>query len=113
ESMVERCRLGPDSLVIEVASNDGYLLQYFKERGVGVLGVEPAGNVATAAIEKGIPTDVAFFGVETAQRLVAAGRRADLTAANNVLAHVPHLNDFVAGFEILVNPTRSANFEVP
>ena len=111
--MAERYRLSASSLVVEVASNDGYLLQYFKERGVGVLGVEPAANVAKIAIDKGIPTDVAFFGADTARRLVDAGKQADLTAANNVLAHVPDLNDFVAGFKILLKPTGVATFEFP
>jgi SAM-dependent methyltransferase len=111
--MIERYRLGPASLVVEVASNDGYLLQYFKERGISVLGVEPAGNVARVAIDKGIPTDIAFFGSAAARRLVAAGHQADLAAANNVLAHVPDLNDFVAGFRILLKPTGVATFEFP
>ena len=111
--MVERYRLDGSSLVVEIASNDGYLLQYFKERGVGVLGVEPAANVARVAIDKGIATEIAFFGTATARRLVAQGRQADLTAANNVLAHVPDLNDFVAGFKILLKPTGIATFEFP
>jgi SAM-dependent methyltransferase len=111
--MVERYRLDGSSLVVEIASNDGYLLQYFKERGVGVLGIEPAANVARVAIDKGIATDIAFFGTATARRLVAQGRQADLTAANNVLAHVPDLNDFVAGFKILLKPTGIATFEFP
>ena len=113
ERMVERYHLSEASLVVEIASNDGYLLQYFKERGVGVLGVEPAGNVAKVAIGKGIPTEVEFFGTATAQRLAAQGRQADLTAANNVLAHVPDLNDFVAGFRILLKRTGIATFEFP
>jgi SAM-dependent methyltransferase len=111
--VTERFRLGPASLVVEVASNDGYLLQYFKERGIGVLGVEPASNVAQAAIGKGIETDIAFFGTTTARRLVDAGKQADLMAANNVLAHVPDLNDFVAGFKVLLKPTGVATFEFP
>ena len=113
EQMAERYRLHESSLVVEIASNDGYLLQYFKERGVGVLGIEPAANVARVAIDKGIATDIAFFGTATARRLVAQGRQADLTAANNVLAHVPDLNDFVAGFKILLKPTGIATFEFP
>jgi SAM-dependent methyltransferase len=113
ERMVESYCLRESSLVVEIASNDGYLLQYFKERGIGVLGVEPAANVARVAIEKGITTEVAFFGTDTARRLVAQGRQADLTAANNVLAHVPDLNDFVAGFKILLKPTGIATFEFP
>jgi len=112
-AMAERYRLSGASLVVEVASNDGYLLQYFKKRGIGVLGVEPAGNVARVAIGNGIPTEVAFFGTETARRLVAGGNQADLTAANNVLAHVPDINDFVAGFKILLKPAGVATFEFP
>lgn len=111
--MTERYRLGPSSLVVEIASNDGYLLQYFKQRGIGVLGVEPAANVAQVAIGKGIDTDIAFFGTATARRLVETGKKADVTAANNVLAHVPDLNDFVAGFKILLKPTGVATFEFP
>ena len=113
ERMTARYRLDDASLVVEIASNDGYLLQYFKERGVNVLGVEPAANVAKVAVSKGISTEVAFFGVETARRLVAAGNCADLIAANNVLAHVPDLNDFVAGFKILLKPSGTATFEFP
>lgn len=111
--MVERLALGGGSLVVEIASNDGYLLQYFKQRGVPVLGVEPAANVAKVAEEKGIPSDVAFFGAETATRLKAAGKSADLMAANNVLAHVPDINDFVAGFKVLLKPTGTITFEFP
>jgi SAM-dependent methyltransferase len=111
--MVERCGLGPDSLVIEVASNDGYLLQYFQERGIGVLGIEPAGNVAEVAIGKGIPTEIAYFGADTATRIARDFGQADLMTANNVLAHVPELNDFVAGFKILLKPTGRATFEFP
>ena len=110
--MTDELRLGPSSLVVEVASNDGYLLQYFRQRDVGVLGVDPAANVAKVARAKGIPTDVAFFGVATAQRLVARGR-ADLICANNVLAHVPDLNDFVAGFAILLQPFGTVTVEFP
>ena len=111
--MVQRYRLDAGSLVVEAASNDGYLLQYFKERGVGVLGIEPAANVAEAAQSKGIATEVAFFGVATARRLRAAGKSADLMAANNVLAHVPDLHDFVSGFKLLLKPTGTATFEFP
>ncbi len=113
EQMVERYQLSGDSLVIEIASNDGYLLQYFKNRGIPVLGVEPAGNVAKGAIAKGVPTDIAFFGAQTARRLVEDGEKADLMAANNVLAHVPDINDFVAGFKILLKRTGTATFEFP
>ena len=113
EQMTKRFALDGRSLVVEVASNDGYLLQYFKERGIGVLGVEPAANVAKAAQDKGIATEVAFFGAETARRLAAAGKSADLMAANNVLAHVPDLHDFVAGFKLLLKPAGTATFEFP
>ena len=111
--MVERYALNSGSLVVEVASNDGYLLQYFKERGIGVLGVEPAANVAKAAQDKGIATEVVFFGVETARRLRAAGKSADLIAANNVLAHVPDLHDLVGGFKLLLKPAGTATLEFP
>ncbi|WP_114859413.1 class I SAM-dependent methyltransferase [Azospirillum brasilense] len=111
--MVDRLGLDECSLVVEIASNDGYLLQYFKQRGVPVLGVEPAANVAKVAVEKGIPSDVAFFGVETAERLKGEGKSADLMAANNVLAHVPDINDFVAGFKVLLKPTGTITFEFP
>lgn len=112
-AMAKRYRLDAGSLVVEVASNDGYLLQYFKERGIGALGVEPAANLARAAQDKGIPTEIAFFGVETARRLRSAGKSADLMAANNVLAHVPDLHDFVAGFKLLLKPSGTATFEFP
>ncbi len=113
EDMVRRWKLGPDSLVMEVASNDGYLLQYFKQRGVPVLGVEPAANVAKVAIDKGIPTDVAFFGAAKGAALAAAGRSADLIAANNVLAHVPDINDFVQGFKNALKPDGRITVEFP
>jgi SAM-dependent methyltransferase len=110
--MTEELQLGPQSFVVEPASNDGYLLQYFQQRGVGVLGVEPAANVAKVAAAKGIPTEVEFFGVATAQRL-AAFRQADLICANNVLAHVPDLNDFVAGLAVLLKPSGIITVEFP
>ncbi|GLS18940.1 SAM-dependent methyltransferase [Labrys miyagiensis] len=113
EAMIGRFHLGPDSLVVEIASNDGYLLQHFKAAGVPVLGVEPAANVAETARAKGIDTEVAFFGVETARRLVAQGKRADLMAANNVLAHVPDIRDFVGGFATLLKPEGVVTFEFP
>jgi SAM-dependent methyltransferase len=112
-AMIERFGLGPQSLVIEVASNDGYLLQHFIAQGVPVLGVEPAANVAEAARAKGVPTEVAFFGKETARKLAARGLAADLTAANNVLAHVPDIGDFVAGFAEILKPRGVATFEFP
>jgi SAM-dependent methyltransferase len=111
--MIERLRLDQTSRVVEVASNDGYLLQYFQSRGIQVLGVEPAVNVAKVATAKGIPSEPAFFGVETARRLAAQGHHADLMTANNVLAHVPDLNDFVAGFPILLKRHGVATFEFP
>jgi hypothetical protein len=109
----KRLALGKDSLVVELASNDGYLLQYFVKVGVPCLGVEPAANVAKAAEEKGVPTLVKFFGEKTARELVAEGRRADLIAGNNVLAQVPDLNDFVAGMPILLKPTGTVTLEFP
>lgn len=112
-AMQARFGLGPGSKVVEVASNDGYLLQYVVARGIPALGVEPAANVAVAARARGVPTEVAFFGAETARRLHAAGHAADLMAANNVLAHVPDLHDFVAGFAILLKPEGVATFEFP
>ena len=112
-AMVERFGLGSHSTVVEVASNDGYLLQYFQKHCCRVLGVEPAANVALAATEKGIPSEIAFFGVVTARRLRDAGYGADQMTANNVLAHVPDLNDFVGGFAILLKPEGVATFEFP
>jgi SAM-dependent methyltransferase len=112
EMAIERFRLGPGSQVVELASNDGYLLQYFAERGVPVLGVEPAANVAEVARERGIPTEVEFFGKEVAAGL-AAQRQADLLIGNNVLAHVPDLNDFVAGMKELLAPDGVITMEFP
>lgn len=111
--MVNLFKIGSDSYVVEIASNDGYLLQYFMEKGVPVLGVEPARNVAEVAIQKGIPTEAVFFGVTTARRLVKKMKRADLIIGNNVLAHVPDLNDFVAGLKILLNPDGVITMEFP
>src|ERR671925_1406643 len=113
EMASERFGLGPDSLVVELASNDGYLLQHVVERGIPALGIEPAANVAVAAREKGIETVVEFFGRDLAAHLVAEGRRADLLAANNVMAHVPDLNDFVGGMEPLLAPQGVVTIEVP
>jgi SAM-dependent methyltransferase len=109
----ERLSLGPQSRVVEVASNDGYLLQYFVERGVPVLGIEPAGNVAAAAVARGVPTRVEFFGRASAERLVAEGMRADLLIGNNVFAHVPNLNDFTAGLATLLAPDGVVTLEFP
>ena len=111
--MVERFELGATSHVIEVASNDGYLLQYVKQRGIPCLGIEPTHSTAQAARDKGIEVIEAFFGVVLATELVAQGRSADLTAANNVLAHVPNINDFVAGFAHVLKPLGVATFEFP
>jgi SAM-dependent methyltransferase len=105
--------LGADSLVVEVASNDGYLLRHFRDMGIPVLGVEPAGNVAEAAVAAGIPTEVRFFGLDTARELRDRGVAADLLVGNNVLAHVPAINDFVAGVATLLRPGGVASFEFP
>ncbi|MDA8017031.1 MAG: class I SAM-dependent methyltransferase [Thermoanaerobaculia bacterium] len=113
EQMRERFSIDEGHLVVEVASNDGYLLQYFVERGIPVLGIEPAANVAEAAEKVGVPTEVAFFGTELARRLVAEGQRADLLLGNNVLAHTPLLNDFVAGLKILLAETGLVTLEFP
>ena len=108
-----RFALGAQSLVIELASNDGYLLKNFIEMGVPVLGIDPSGTVAAAAEKIGVPTLVEFFGEELAQDLAAKGRQADLIIANNVLAHVPRLNDFVAGIARLLKPGGTATIEFP
>jgi SAM-dependent methyltransferase len=113
ERMARTLGLGPRTPVVEVASNDGYLLQYFAQRGIPVLGVDPAANVALTAIARGVPTEVAFFGAETARRLRAAHPAPALMVANNVLAHVPDLHDFVEGFRILLAPGGVATFEFP
>lgn len=108
-----RLRLGSESLVVELASNDGYLLQYFVKKGIPALGVEPAVNVARAAEQKGVPTLVKFFGCGTALEMVANGQVADLIIGNNVLAQVPDINDFVAGIRILLKPDGVATLEFP
>jgi SAM-dependent methyltransferase len=113
EMATERFELGPGSQVVELASNDGYLLQYFVQHGVPVLGVEPAANVAEVAIERGIPTEVRFFGLEAGRELAAARRPADLLIGNNVLAHVPDLNDFVAGMKELLAAGGAITMEFP
>ncbi len=112
-AITERLKLGPNSLAVELASNDGYLLQHFAPLGVPVLGVEPAANVAKAAVEKGIPTRVDFFGVRLARKLVEEGKQADLIIGNNVLAQVPDLNDFVAGMKILLKQEGVITLEFP
>jgi SAM-dependent methyltransferase len=112
EQMIERLGLGGDSHVVEIASNDGYLLQFFHDRQIPVLGIEPAANVAKVALQKGIPTLVEFFGADTARSL-AGDSSADLLLGNNVLAHVPDLNDFVAGMKILLKPGGVITVEFP
>ena len=111
DDMSERFGLGPQSRAVEIACNDGYLLRWFLPKGVKVLGVEPAGNCAEVARALGIEVAVAFFGASTATELKAQGHQADLMTANNVVAHVPDLNDFVEGFRILLAPTGVATFE--
>jgi hypothetical protein len=114
EKAVTRLSLGPRSQVVEVGSNDGYLLQYFVERGIPCLGVDPAANCAKAAWElRRVPTEVAFFGSRSATQLRERSGAADLIIANNVLAHVPDINDFVAGFSILLGEKGIATFEFP
>jgi len=113
EAMIARFDLGPKSLVIEVASNDGYLLKHFKAAGVPILGIEPTANTAQAAIEIGVPTEVSFFNAATGRDLAARGISADLMAGNNVLAHVPDIGDFVAGFPLVLAPQGVLTFEFP
>jgi C-methyltransferase C-terminal domain/Putative zinc binding domain/Methyltransferase domain len=111
--MAKRFGLNENSHIVEVAANDGYLLQYAKARGIPCLGIEPTTSTADAARAKGIKIVEVFFGVKLAQQLAAKGKQADLTAANNVLAHVPDINDFVGGFEVLLKPAGVATFEFP
>jgi SAM-dependent methyltransferase len=111
--MVDRFKFDGNSCIVEIASNDGYLLQYFKEKGIPVLGIEPAQNVAKAARDKGIPTISKFFGVKTAQELAKEGKQADLLLGNNVLAHVPDLNDFVEGMRLALAPQGVITMEFP
>lgn len=113
ELMTQRFGFNANSQVIEIASNDGYLLQYFQKQNIPVLGIEPAANVAKVAEEKGIPSLVKFFGVSTAKELVNQGIQADLLLGNNVLAHVPDLNDFVAGMKIVLKPDGILTMEFP
>jgi len=113
EMMIKRFSFNHQSQVIEIASNDGYLLQYFKEKGIPVLGIEPTANTAAAAKEKGIESVIDFFGVQLANSLAKKGIKADLLLGNNVLAHVPNINDFVAGLKILLNPDGVITFEFP
>jgi len=113
DEMVRRFPISNNSLVIEIASNDGYLLQYFAEKNIPVLGVEPAANVARVAAQKGISSVVKFFSTATARELLAAGKSADLLLGNNVLAHVPDINDFVGGMKILLKPQGVITMEFP
>jgi hypothetical protein len=111
--MIKRFGFDTNSLVVELASNDGYLLQYFVEKKIPVLGIEPARNVAKVALEKGIPTLVEFFGEKTAKRIAVEKKKADLVVGNNVLAQVPGLNDFVRGMKILLKPQGVITLEFP
>jgi SAM-dependent methyltransferase len=113
EMVTEKLGLNGKSQVVEVASNDGYLLQYFVQKGIPVLGVEPAANVAEVAVKKGIPTLVKFFGLDTAHELVNAQKYADLVIGNNVLAQVPDLNGFVESLKIILKPTGVITLEFP
>jgi 2-polyprenyl-3-methyl-5-hydroxy-6-metoxy-1,4-benzoquinol methylase len=113
EAITARLGLTSTNLVMEVASNDGYLLQHFVARGIPVLGIEPAANVARVAVDKGIPTTVRFLGMATGAAIVAESGQADLIVGNNVLAHVPNLNDFVAGLRALLKPTGTITMEFP
>jgi hypothetical protein len=111
DAMMGRLVLGPRSQVVEIASNDGYLLQYFLAKGVPVMGIEPAANIARVAEQKGIRTVVRFFGVETARELAHSGIKADLLLGNNVLPHVPNIHDFVGGLKILLAPGGTITIE--
>lgn len=113
DMIVPRLALGPQSYVVELASNDGYLLQHFVAKGIPVLGVEPAANVAKVAEEKKVPTLVKFFGEETARELARNGKSADLIIGNNVLAQVPDINDFMKGITILLKPKGVVTLEFP
>jgi hypothetical protein len=111
--VTKRLSLSKESFVVELASNDGYLLQYFVKTGIPCLGVEPAANVAKAAEERGVPTQVAFFNEGTAREMRAAGKMADLVLGNNVLAQVPDLNSFVGGLPLILKPKGTVTFEFP
>lgn len=113
QEMIQRFKLNSAHQVVEIASNDGYLLRYFHEKKIPVLGVEPAANVAAVAQGAGIPTLVKFFGVETAIGLLKDGKQADLLLGNNVLAHVPNLNDFVGGMKLILKPQGVITMEFP
>src|SRR5207245_287730 len=111
--VIQQFNLGPAHRVVEIASNDGYLLQFFRRRGISVLGIEPAANVAKVAQDQGIPTLVKFFGTATAAALAGEGVHADVLIGNNVLAHVPDLNDFVDGMSRLLAPAGVITMEFP
>lgn len=113
DKIIEKYSLNNGSFVIEIASNDGYLLQYFLKKGIPVLGIEPAKNVAEAALKKGIPTDTVFWGEKTAAHYAEKEKQADLIIGNNVLAHVPDVNDFVKGLKILLKPHGIITLEFP
>ena len=113
ELMQQRFGLNKNSFIIEVASNDGYLLQYFVKHNIPVLGIEPAANVAKVAVEKGVPTLIRFFGTKLANEVVAESQQADLVLGNNVLAQVPDLNDFVGGLQIVLKPGGILTLEFP
>lgn len=113
DMIVDKFGFNQNSQIIEIASNDGYLLQYFVEQNIPVLGIEPAANIAKFAQEKGIPSLVKFFGVQTAKELVLQGTQADLLIGNNVLAHVPNLNDFIAGIKLILKPNGILTMEFP
>ena len=113
EGVIKRFGYNENSLVVEIASNDGYLLQYFKEKNIPVFGIEPTANTAKVAIEKGVSTIVDFFGERLAKQLVAEGKKADLLLGNNVLAHVPDINDFVRGLKIVLNTEGVITMEFP
>ena len=113
EAITDKLHLGPDSFVVELASNDGYLLQYFVEAGIPCLGIEPSVNVSEAARDRGVPTDTSFFGEAKAQAMANEGKLADLVLGNNVLAQVPDLNDFVAGIPHILKPGGTVTIEFP
>lgn len=113
EMMIKRFGFDRNSFVVEIASNDGYLLQYFKQHGIPVLGIEPASNTAEVAIKKGISTDITFFDTSYAQKMMMAGKRADLIIGNNVLAHNPNLNDFVEGLKLALKSNGVITMEFP
>jgi len=113
ERMISDLRLGERSRVVEVGSNDGYLLRFFREHDVPILGIDPAANVAEAATSQGVETLVRFFGSEVARELKESGRTADLLIGNNVLAHVPDLHDFLAGLKIVLKPEGTLSLEFP